>query len=287
MPAAAAEIEHEVFDGGALVGTDQLVTDSDERRPLIRHGYWHLLPVLTRQQLRVKYSQSALQVAWNVIQPAALMGVYALFFNGVLDVGSDDAPYLSFIVAGLVPWRFVAASLSTASSLTDNVQLISKIYFPREIIPVVNTSVGLVDLGIGTVIMLVIVAVQGAAPSYHLVALPLVYLLVVLFAVAATIIVTTVAVFIRDVVHGMQLLLLGLFFATPIMYPTSQLPTWLQWFPDVNPLAVAVTQVRTVVLFGEWPEWGLLSVHLVIAAGFVGAALAYVRSVEHRMVDLA
>jgi ABC-type polysaccharide/polyol phosphate export permease len=286
VPAATAELEHETFD--STENDDEfLVSDSSERRPLLRHTYWHLVPALIRQQTRTRFSQSALHLAWNAIQPVALVVVYALFFNGVLEIGSGEVPYLSFIVAGLVPWRFVAAGLSSSSALTDNIHLISKVYFPREIIPIANSWSGLIDLAIGTVIIIVVAAAQGSAPSVHLVALPLAYLLVVLFATAGTIIVTTVAVFVRDVSHGMQMVLLGLFFATPIMYPESQLPSWLQWFTSVNPLAVAVNSVRDVTVLNVWPTWWLLMVHLVLSGAFLVGSMAYCRSVEHRMVDLA
>ncbi len=289
VPAAAAEVEHELFERpeSDALADDTLVTGSDHRRPLIRHHFWHLVPVLARQQLRGKFAQSRLNLAWNIVQPVALTGVYAAFFSGVLDVGSGSVPYLSFIIAGLVPWRFLANGLSGSTALSDNIGLISKIYFPREIIPIVNVVGGGVDLVIGTVLILIVAGVQGVSPSYHLVALPLVYLLLVFFTAATTIIVTTVAVFVRDVSHGMQLLLLGLFFATPIMYPTSQLPSWLDWFPKFNPLAVVVTQAREVLLFNSWPDPLLLGVHLVLSSAALVASLAYVRSVEQRMVDLA
>lgn len=289
VPAAAAEVEHELFEQPASERASDaaLVTDSDHRRPLFRHHFWHLVPVLTRQQLRGRFAQSRLNLTWNVVQPVALTAVYAAFFSGVLDVGSGSTPYLSFIIAGLVPWRFLANGLSSSTALSDNIGLISKIYFPREIIPIVNVVGGGVDLAIGTVLILVVAWAQGTAPSYHVIALPFVYLVLVLFTAAATIIVTTVAVFVRDVSHGMQLLLLGLFFATPIMYPESQLPSWLEWFPKLNPLAVVVNQAREVLLFNSWPNPLLLGAHLIAAGGLLVASVAYVRSVEQRMVDLA
>lgn len=288
VPAAAAEVGLEHGSESQHKPVVRAVASGGRvRRSLFDHGYWHLVPVLARQQLRSRYKQSGLHIAWNVIQPVALVGIYALFFHGVLNIESGDIPYLAFIVTGLVPWRFVSNAMSTSSALSDNMQLISKVYFPREIIPIVNTSIGIVELGIGTLIILAVTAAQGIYPTIHLVTLPLAYLIIIAFGAAVTIFLTALAVFIRDVSYGMQFILLGFFFATPIMYPTSQLPEWLRWFPSINPLAVGIDAVRSATLLNEWPNWGLLTLHTIIALALLVASLSYMRSVEHRMADIA
>ena len=280
VPAPAPSAERTVTD---FVET----TGARSRRPLLRHGSWGLARSLTRQSIATRYRQSTLHLAWLVVQPLAFVGVYALFFHGVLNLGSGDVPYLSFIVAGIVPWRFISNGLGNPTAITDNIHLISKVYFPREIIPLVSVGTGVVDLAIGTVIMLVVAAVQGNPPTYHLVALPLAYLLLIVVTAALTVFVCTVAVFIRDLGHAMPLVLIGVFFATPIMYTTSQLPSWLQWFPKVNPFAVVISEVRDVVLYQQWFPPTAYLVHLLFAVCLFVASLAYVRSVEARMVDLA
>ena len=257
------------------------------RRPLFRHGSWGLVRSLTRQNLLTRYRQSSLHLAWVILQPLAFVGVYALFFHGVLKLDSGDVPYLSFIVAGIVPWRFISNGLGNSSAITDSIHLISKVYFPREVIPIVTVASGLVDLAIGTAIMVVVALAQGIEPTYHLLALPLVYLLLVTVTTALTVFICTVAVFVRDLSHAMPLVMIGVFFATPIMYTEDQLPQWLRWFTVVNPFAVVVGDVRDLVLYDRWFAPGPYLIHLLSASALFVASLAYVRSVEGRMVDLA
>jgi len=277
--------EHGAVDPGA--GVVMVTIGAANDRPLIRHGYWHLLRSMTRQQLQIRYQQSSLHLAWTIVQPLAVFGVYALFFNGILDVDGDNLPYLSFIIAGLVPWRFFANGLGGVSSLTDNVHVISKVYFPREIVPMVTCATGVVDLAVGTVALVVVAWVQGIPPDYHLVALPLVYVLLVLVTVAITIVATTVAVFVRDLAHGMPMVLLGLFLAAPIMYPVSRVPEWMRWLVDVNPLAVTVLSLRAIAVEQTWPDFAVLLPHLAASVLLVLGAISYLRSVEHRMLDIA
>jgi len=257
------------------------------RRLQSRLHWWSLLWTLTLQELRTRYRQSSLDLAWGVVQPAAMVGVYALFFGGVLRVDGGDMPYLSFIVAGIVSWRFFANGLGAATSITDNLNLISKVYFPREIIPSVRVLAGFPDLLVGTVALIVIAWVQVGPPAPTLLALPLVLAILVCCTAGVTIIVTTVAVFARDLGHAIPLVLQAAFFATPIMYPPELLPSWLQWLASVNPVAVVITATRAVVVEQVWPDWTLVGIHLLGSIALLGLAIAYIRSVEHRMVDLA
>lgn len=271
----SSSVTYVVFSGGR------------NQRPLFRHGSWRLLRSLTRQNVVSRYRQSGLRLAWSIIQPLALIGVYALFFKGVLRVDAGDVPYLSFIVAGVIPWRFVSNGFTSSSSIAENTHLISKVYFPKEMIPLSGVLSGWAELAIGTVIIVGVIGLGGHAPTYHLVALPLIYLLMVVVTCAISVVLATVSVFVRDVAHAMPFVLMAVFFATPIMYTEEQLPEWLQWFPAVNPFAVVVSGVRDLALYGRWFPLGPYLLHLAAAVAFMVAALAYVRSVESRMVDLA
>lgn len=257
------------------------------RRPLLRHGYWHLVASMTRQQLRARYHQNSLHLAWTVIQPLALAGVYALFFKGILQVDGKQFDYLSYIVTGFFAWRMFASSMGAVSAISDSVQLISKVYFPREVIPLVNTATAFVDLAIGTVLMFAIVWIQWRPPSIHLAALPLAYLVLALFTAGATTLFTTLAVFLRDVAQAMPFILQAGFFATPIFYSAERVPSWLHWMLRINPIAVVIDAIRAIMLEHAWPNWALLGAHTVGAAAFFVLSVAYLRSVEHRMVDLA
>lgn len=263
------------------------VNGGKNRRPLVNYKSWPLLWSLTRQQLITRYRQSALQLAWIVIQPVAFMIVYAFFFHGVLQVDSGKVPYLSFVAAGLIPWRFISIGLNNTTSITDSIHLISKAYFPKELIPLSGVLAGTIDLLIGTIVLFTIVLVEGGSLSYHVIGLPFAYLLLLLSTATVSIFLSAVAVFIRDVAHMMTLISIGVFFATPIMYQADQLPTWLQWFPAINPFAIAISNVRDLVLFGRWFSVTGYLIHLAVAATLFLGSLAYVRSIEARMVDVA
>lgn len=257
------------------------------RRPLLRHGSWPLVVSITKREFGTRYRQGALHVAWLVIQPALLIAVYSLVFKGILRVGTKDIPYLAFIVTGFVPWRFFSGSLGSIGAISENPSLISKIYFPREVIPMANSFIGLPELFVGIFIMIGVALAQGFPPSVYLVSLPLSCTLVVLCSLNLTVVLTAVAVFLRDLNQGLPVALMVIFFATPIMYPQELVPSSLAWLNAVNPLAVAIAGIRAAVLEGEWPQWGLLALHIAIAAVGVGASFAYMRSVEHRMPDIA
>ena len=286
VPAAATTVQRP-RDRRQHTPGQVVVVGGRNRRPLLRHGSWPLLRSLTRQSLVTRYQQSGLRVAWSVIQPLALIGVYALFFKGVLQVDAGEVPYLSFIVAGVIPWRFISNGFTASSSITENIHLISKVYFPKEMVPLSAVLAGLAELAVGTFIMVGVVAAGGHLPTYHVLALPLPFLLMVLFTCAIGVLLATVSVFVRDVAHAMPFVLMGAFFATPIMYTEDHLPEWLQWFPAVNPFAVAIDAIRDLLIHGRWFPPGPLVVHLVAASLLLLGSLAYVRSVESRMVDLA
>ena len=257
------------------------------RRPLLRHGWWPLVVSITKREFGTRYRQGALHVAWLVIQPALLIAVYSLVFKGILRVGTTDIPYLAFIVTGFVPWRFFSGALGSIGAISENPSLISKIYFPREVIPMANTFVGLPELFVGMLILLCVALAQGFPLSIYFVALPLSLVLLVLCSLNLTVVLTAVAVFLRDLNQGLPVALMVIFFATPIMYPQELVPSSLAWLNAVNPLAVAIAGIRAAVLEGQWPQWGLLALHIAIAAAGVGASFAYMRSVEHRMPDIA
>ncbi len=269
-------------------GDDMVVIEGGiHRRPILRHGYWPLVASLTKQEFRTRYRQSALHIAWLVIQPAMLVAVYALVFKGILRIGTESVPYLSFIVAGFVPWRFYSGALGSAAAISENPSLVSKVYFPREVIPVTNTLLGIPELLVGTVIMIGVVLFQGFELSIHMLALPFAYALLLLCTINITVVLTAVAVFARDLSHSLPIVLMLIFFGTPIMYPEELVPSSLAWLNAINPLSVVIASARAGVLEDQWPQWNLLLLHTVIAAVGVWVSFAYMRAVEHRMPDIA
>lgn len=262
----------------------------EAHRPLTRRvrSTLPLLRVWTRREFRARYRQSALDVMWSLVQPVGVVLIYGFLFNVVLDVSADGLPYLAFAFAGIAGWRFLSfASSASFPSIVEAHQTITKVYFPREVIPLAVVGGALVDLAIVSAILLVVALAQGVGLAVTTLALVPIDLVLVLYVAAACVFGASISVFVRDVALVLPLVLQLLFVGSPIMYPADLLPERLQWLNEVNPVAVVVEATRDAVLRHTWPDWSLLGVHAVVAATLLVLALRYARSVESQMADVA
>lgn len=277
MPPAAAPLTREALDG--RWARDGLMIRLRSILPLL--AAW------SRKEYSVRYRQSLLGVAWSVVQPLALLAIFGTILTRVLHVSSGGAPYISFAYAGLVPWTFVASVLqiTTVAMLTAG-PVITKVYFPREVIPLAQVLAFTMDLAIGSCILLVILLVQGVGLSWKLAATPVAFCVLIVWMSAAAIFLSTVTVFIRDLRFAMPLFVQLLFFGSPIMYPAQLLPPSVAWVNTVNPIAVVVTSVRATAIRHAWPAWTPLLLQGIAAACALALALAYLRSLEPRLVDV-
>lgn len=246
-----------------------------------------LVPVLVGREIRTRYRTSFLDVAWAIIVPVVVLIVYGLVLTQSFNVGSGCAPYLSTAWVGLVLWTVFANGLGhSVTSLISSSDLITKVYFPREAIPLAVVGSTMVDLCAGLLSLVVLLVVQDVQlrPVALLAVLPIFVLVV--WTAALSVVCAVVAVFARDLVHAVHLLLRVGFFATPVMYESSFLPKGLAWSAVVNPVAVAIDGVRAAVLCGQVPAWKLEGVHLVAGLVLLFLGVLYTRSVESRLVDL-
>lgn len=249
-------------------------------------GQVPLLIAWTRKEYQARYRQSALGLTWSVLQPLAILAGYGAVLGGVLKVSSDGYPYIAFAYAGLVPWSFLSSVLSTSpASLMGAGNVVGKVYFPREVVPLAQVLTFVIDLVIATALMLVILLATGVGISYTMLALIPIYAVLIVLASAAGVFLATLTVFVRDVRYGVPLVVQLLFIVSPIMYSASLIPQG--WVNKVNPVAVLVTAVRDVSLRHTWPDWTLLGMHGLLYAVLFLAVIAYVRSVEPRIVDVA
>lgn len=245
-----------------------------------------MLRTWARRDLRSRYRQSSLRTLWAIWQPLSIILVNGLFFVFVLDVQSDDVPYLSSVIAGVAAYRYLSVALGAATVVTDNGHVVTKAAFPREIIPLSLLLVGLVDLGVLLALLLVVAPVQGVGPSVHLVALPLVLVPLLLVSTAVLLTLSAVAVFVRDVTYVLSTLTQVVFLGTPVMYPATQTPEPVRWVNSVNPLAVVVEAIRDVALRHVWPSWPLLAAHTVAGLCALALAARFFRRLDPRMADV-
>jgi lipopolysaccharide transport system permease protein len=245
---------------------------------------WLLLQ-WARRDFRVRYRQSVLGPAWSVIQPTVLLAFYGVLFVQALHVRPDRGPYVLFAWCGLTTWVLISTSLITGTpSLVISQPLITKVYFPREVVPFAAVLVSAFDLAIATVILVVLTGVTVGLSSSMLALVPI-YLSLIMFTAAVTTFAATFAAFARDIQHALPLVLQVAFIATPVMYPSKLVPARFAWVFRFNPIAVLIEQVRTCVIDQRWPPASTLGLDVVVGVLALIVAVAYVRSVEHRLPD--
>lgn len=245
-----------------------------------------LVAVLAPRELRIRYRNSRLDLAWAVLSPAAILVVYGLVLTQSFSVTGTCGTYLASAWAGLVIWSFFAAGVALGvTSIISASDLVSKVYFPKESLPLASVVSSVGELGVGTAILFAVAIVGGshADPAWPAAVFPIA--VAAIWTAVIALLVAVCAVFIRDVVHLVQLLLRVGFFATPVMYESRFLPSQLRWTAHTNPLGVSIDGLRKVVLCGELPDMGVLAVHLVVGTLCLLALVGYTARIEPRIVD--
>src|SRR4051812_34050640 len=212
--------------------------------------YRELLYFLFWRDFKVRYKQTALGATWALLQPVATMAIFTIFLGRLAKISSDGIPYSLFVFSGLLPWQLFSFALNaSAGSLVSNTHLLTKVYFPRLIIPISSVLVGLVDFVIALGILALLMAYHRVTPTWGLLVLPLLVVFAVTAALAVGLFLSALNVRYRDVKHTIPFLVQFWMFATPIVYPSSLVPE--RWRPlyGLNPMAGVVDGFRWA-LFG-------------------------------------
>jgi lipopolysaccharide transport system permease protein len=250
--------------------------------------YRDLLYCLTRRDVAVRYKQTVLGVLWAVLQPLLTMVVFTVFFGRIagLDRTTGQMPYPLFVYAGLLPWTLFSQSVMRSSqSLVSARRLVTKVYFPRLLIPAAATGACLVDFAIAAGLLGVMMLSYGAAPSAALAATPLLLVLTLGTALAVGNLVSALTVSYRDFRYVVPFMMQLWMLATPAIYARSLLSGRWQWLAALNPLNAVVEGWRACLLAGS-PDWpGIALAAAMIAVLFV-VGLAYFRHSEARFADV-
>jgi lipopolysaccharide transport system permease protein len=215
-----------------------------------------LLLAWTNRTIRGRYQQSMLGWLWAIVQPIASVTIFSIIFTRFVPVDTGSIPYPIFSYVAVVPWTFLSTSLQDMSmSLVQNINLVTKVYFPREILPVASMLARLLDFGIA-VLLLVILMIFYHVPVYlpGLAFLPLILAIQIMLVLGLGLIISAANVFFRDV---QPLLILGIqlwFYASPIIYPYTLVPEWLQPYYFLNPMASILESYRAVLLYQTIPS---------------------------------
>jgi len=212
-------------------------------------SFRELLYFLTWRDIKVRYKQTELGIAWAILQPLLAMLVFTLFFGRLAGVPSDNLPYPVFAYAGLLAWTFFANAITTSgNSLINSTHLITKVYFPRVIIPSAAIAAGLVDFAIAFGIMLVLMAYYRVALTWNILMFPLIVMLITLLALGMGMWLSALNVKYRDVRFALPFLVQLWMFVSPVIYPTSFLPAKFRWLLSLNPMTGLIEGYRSSLL---------------------------------------
>jgi lipopolysaccharide transport system permease protein len=249
--------------------------------------YRELLYFMTKRELQIRYKQSIFGVSWAVLQPLVYAFVFALFFGQLANVPSDGLPYPVFAMAALVPWMFVSQAVSQGSgSLVADSNLLSKVYFPRLIIPAAKILALLVDLGIALCVLGLLVLVYGASPSIGLLAVPALVLLAVVTCTGVATGLGALNVMYRDVTVAIPLFVQLWLFASPIAYPTSLIPGDWKYLYALNPMVTVIDGMRWAFLGADAPNLGMVGCSIAGALLVLAAGVLYFRRTEQYFADV-
>jgi lipopolysaccharide transport system permease protein len=249
--------------------------------------YRELLYFMTKRELQIRYKQSIFGVSWAVLQPLVYAFVFALFFGQLAAIPSDGFPYPVFALAALVPWMYVSQAVSQgAGSLVADSNLLSKVYFPRLIIPIAKILSLLVDLAIALCVLMLLVLVYGASPSIGLLALPFFIALALFTCMGMASGLGALNVMYRDVTVAIPLLIQLWLFASPIAYPASLIPGEWEYVYALNPMVSVIDGSRWAFLGADPPDAGIMACSLAGALLLLAAGILYFRRTERFFADV-
>jgi lipopolysaccharide transport system permease protein len=239
-------------------------------------GYLDLLTTLSQHRINVRYKQSKLGALWALLQPLAMMLVFTAVFSRLVHVSSEGVPYALFAYAGILPWTFFSSAVSTGTnSLVSHAQLVSKVFFPREILPLSYVIAAAVDMSIGSAVLIGLVLYYRVPLTPELLAVLPITALLGAWALACALVLSAVQVRLRDIGMALPIALQLVMFASPVVYPLSVVPRVWRHVYVLNPLAGLIDGFRRSVL-GTPPDLhALLSATVVTLIALQSAYIAF------------
>jgi len=243
--------------------------------------YRELLYFLIWRDVKVRYKQTVIGTAWAILQPLMTMVVFTLLFKTIADIPSDGIPYPIFAYTALLPWNLFAGALNRSSlSIVGQSNLVSKVYFPRLIIPLSATASGLVDFGIAFVLLVGMMVWYGTVPTVGVFALPLFLLLALATALSIGLWLSALNVRYRDVAHTIPFLTQLWLFASPVAYPASAIPEKWRLLYSLNPMAGVIEGFRWALVGKDSPDFGVIAVSTLVVVAVLFGGIVYFKRME-------
>jgi len=250
-------------------------------------NYRELLYFFTWRDIKVRYKQTVLGVAWAVIQPLFMMAIFTVFFGRLAKVPSDGLPYPIFAFTALLPWQLFSRALTDAStSLVVNERLITNVYFPRLLVPASAVLASLVDFGIAFILLLGMMVFYGIAPTTASATLPLFILLALITALGVGFWLSALNAQYRDVRYTLPFLTQFWLFATPVVYPSSLVPEPWRLLYGLNPMTGVVEGFRWALLGKGMPPNAMLAVSVIASLMIFVGGLYYFSRMEKTLADV-
>ena len=249
--------------------------------------YRDLLWILVERDTKLLYKQTALGVAWVVMQPLIAAIIFTVVFGRVARLPSDGAPYLLFVFCGLTVWTYFSQALQHAgNSLVRNAQLVSKVYFPKLLLPLAQTLRGVVDFTVTLVVLLVLMAIYRVPPTFRLAVLPVFLFFMTLTATGVALWFSALSVKYRDCTHALQYFIQVWMYASPVVYPISMIPE--QWRPlfALNPAVGFIEGFRWAVLGHSVLNPNLLCITIVMSLVALFSGAFFFRRAERGFADI-
>jgi lipopolysaccharide transport system permease protein len=248
-----------------------------------------LLLFLVWRDIKVQYAQTALGAAWAILQPLLTMLIFTVIFGRMAKIPSDGVPYSVFTLAALIPWMYFSNAFSSASSsLVTSANLITKVYFPRLIIPIVSVLSGLVNFAVSCAVLALMMAWYHVSPSVLAVPMvPVLMLLTILTATGVGCWLAAIYIQYRDVRHIVPFIVQIWMYISPVVYPLSLVPERYRTLYALNPMAGIIQTFRVVLLRTGSVPWDLLGISTIVALSLFVTGALYYRRTEHLFADVA
>lgn len=250
--------------------------------------YRELLYFLTWRDVKVRYKQTVLGAAWAILQPFTQMVVFTIFFGKLAGIGhkTGGTPYPIYVYAGLLPWTFFANSVTNcANALVGNTNLITKVYFPRLVVPFATVGAALVDWAVSFAVLIGLMLWYGTHLTWQIACVPLFLAGTIMAAAGVGSMLSALTVAYRDFRYVVPFLIQIWLFVTPVIYPSKMVPGRWRWLLDLNPMSGLIEGFRAAFLGGrlDWPHIGL---SFIVSAALFLAGAVYFRSTERRFADI-
>jgi lipopolysaccharide transport system permease protein len=249
--------------------------------------YRDLLYTLSVHRIKVRYKQSLLGGMWAIIQPVSLMLMFTFIFSFVARIPSEGAPYAIFAYTALLPWNYFSTSVSNATgSLVSHAQFVTKVYFPREILPATYVIASLFDLIVASTVLVGLMAYYRVPLTINVLYVAPIVLIITSFALAISLFLSATQVRFRDIGVAVPLLLQLWLFATPVIYPLSAVPSRFRSVYNLNPMVAVIESFRQVLLRGAPPDFRSLTIAAILSVVLLFLSYVYFKHFEPTMADI-